>query len=70
MSTLLIPLTNNICYIFNDSSNLKFVICNKLIACLLNLSVVIWGHLVGLQLGLRGGGLLPHMNIVIKGEWL
>ena len=56
MSTLLIPLTNNVCYIFDDSSNIKFVICNKLSTCLLIPSVVIWGHLVGLrQLGLVGG---------------
>ena len=54
MSTLLIPLSNNVCHIFNDSSNLKFVICSKLIACLLNPSVVIWGHLFGLQLGWEG----------------
>ena len=70
MSTLLIPLTSNVCYIFNNSSNLKFVACSKLIACLLNPSVVVWGHLVGLQLAWGGGGLLPHMSIVIRGRWL
>ena len=68
-NTLLIPLANNVGYIFNDSPNLKFVMCSKLIACLLNPSVVIWGHFVGYSLGEGGGGLLPHMSIVVRGSW-
>ena len=67
-NTLLIPLANNVGYIFNDSPNLKFVMCSKLIACLLNPSVVIWGHFVGYSLGEGGGGVTSSYEHSCKRE--